>query len=109
MTKQTHYTAMARQVFAQFLDGQMDLETLIGKLQEMELQLLADEFDEVEDDELEVAPKTMWFRFFEGDTLRTTIRDMEKDLQNPLHPNADILKRGIAFGLETDELEVHYS
>lgn len=103
MTHQPNYTPMARQVFNQYLDNEIDLDTLIERLRSMELQLLADM-----DEEDESSPK-LWFRFFEGDTLATTINDIEHDLLDPSHPSANILLRGIAFGLETDELEVHFS
>jgi hypothetical protein len=103
MSKQAQYFPMARQVFNQYLDNEIDLDTLIERLREMELQLLADE------DEEEESNKQLWFRFFEGDTLATTISDIQKDLSDPSHPNANILLRGIAFGLQTEELEVHFS
>jgi hypothetical protein len=108
MSKQPQYTHMARQVFDEYLDSKLDLDTLIMRLREMELQLMADE-DEVEDEEEEETGKRLWFRFFAGDTLTTTIAEIERDLGDPSHPNARILLQGIAFGLEADELEVHYS
>ncbi|MDX5417946.1 MAG: hypothetical protein LPK09_01930 [Hymenobacteraceae bacterium] len=104
MSKQPQYLPMARQVFGQYLDNEIDLYTLLERLRNIELQIMADE----EEDE-EGNGKGMWFRFFEGDTLHTSISDIESDLADASHPNADILKRGIAFGLETNELEVHYS
>jgi hypothetical protein len=107
MTKQMQYIPMARQVFSQFLDNEIDLDTLIGRLQEMELQLMADE-DVDEEEEVE-SNKRLWFRFFAGDDMKTPISEIAQDLGDPAHPNAQILKRGIAFGLAADELEVHYS
>ncbi len=99
---------MARQVFDHYLDNKIDLDALIEKLREIELQLMADEDEEGDGEEVET-DKRLWFRFFAGDTLSTTIAEIERDLGDPSHPNARILLQGIAFGLETDELEVHYS
>ncbi|WP_018478162.1 hypothetical protein [Pontibacter roseus] len=105
MTKQAQYTGFAREIFSQYLDKQIDLDVLITRLRDMELQVMSD----ADDEEEEETGKRLWFRFFEGDTLATTISDIEKDLADTSHPNADILLRGITFGLQTDELEVHYS
>jgi hypothetical protein len=107
MTIQAHYTPMARQLFGQYLDSAIDLETLIGRLREMELQLIADE--EVDDEEEVESNKRLWFRFFAGDDMKTSITEIAQDLSDPAHPNARILLQGIAFGLAEDELEVHYS
>lgn len=107
MTKQAHYTPMARQLFGQYLDSAIDLDTLIGRLREMELQLMADE--DVDDEEEVESNKRLWFRFFAGDDMKTSIKEIEQDLSDPSHPNATILLRGIAFGLAEDELEVHFS
>ena len=105
MSHQPQYTTVASQVFSQFLDNEIDLETLVGRLSELELQLMSDE--EGEDDE--VSSKKVWFRFFEGDTLQTSISDIENELSDTSHPNSKILLRGIAFGLANNELEVHFA
>ena len=105
MSHQPQYTTVTSQIFSQYLDNEIDLETLIGRLRELELQLLSDE-DEAED---EVSTKKVWFSFFEGDTLQTTIADIESELSNTAHPNSKILLRGIAFGLANNELEVHFA
>ncbi|PKV75734.1 hypothetical protein BD749_0680 [Pontibacter ramchanderi] len=97
---------MARQLFGQFLDQEIDRDTLIGRLQEMELQLQADADDESEDDNLDT--RTLRIRVFGGDTLGMSIREIGQDLEDLTHPNAQILLRGIAFGLAEDELEVHF-
>ena len=104
MAKQAQYIPIASEAFNLYLDNQIDLETLIGRLREIELQVIADEEEEEED-----AGKQLWFRFFAGDPLQTTISDIEKDLSDPSHPNSRILLQGIALGLEASELEVHYS
>ncbi|MBX0332848.1 hypothetical protein K3G39_06330 [Pontibacter sp. HSC-14F20] len=99
---------MARQLFGQFLDQEIDRDTLIGRLQEMELQLQADADDEHEDEDEVENTRSLRIRIFGGDTLGMSIGEIEQDLQDPSHPNAQILMRGIAFGLVEDELEVHY-
>ncbi|EJF08903.1 hypothetical protein O71_18216 [Pontibacter sp. BAB1700] len=99
---------MARQLFGQFLDQEIDRDTLVGRLQEMELQLQADAGDESEDDDDELIVQTLRIRIFGGDTAGVSIREIEQDLQDLSHPNAQILMRGIAFGLAEDELEVHF-
>jgi hypothetical protein len=104
MSKQPQYNIVASQVFSQYLDNVIDLETLVGRLQEIELQLMSDE--EEEDDE--ISNKKLWFRFFDGDLMQTTISDIENELSNSSHPSSKILMRGIAFGLANNELEVHF-
>ncbi|WP_299821497.1 hypothetical protein [uncultured Pontibacter sp.] len=103
MSAQPQYIPIAKDAFGQYLDSKIDLHTLIQRLQEIELQVLSEE------DEDEESGKSLWFRFFDGDTLATTINEIEKDLADPAHPNSQILLRGIAYGLQSDELEVHYS
>lgn len=101
MTIQPHYTSITREAFNDYLDNKIDLKILIERLRYIELQIMSDDEDEI--------GKGIWFRFFKGDTLKTTISDIEKDLRDPAHPNSRILKQGIAMGLQTDELEVHYT
>ena len=101
MTEQPQYIPIAKAAFNFYLDGHIDLDTLLERLREMELQVQSEEEEET--------GKQVWFRFFSGDPLKTTISDIEKELSDPAHPNSLILKRGIALGLEADELEVHYS
>ncbi|AKD04190.1 hypothetical protein POKO110462_11490 [Pontibacter korlensis] len=103
MTKQAQYTSIASAAFNEYLDNQIDLPVLISRLREIELQVMHD------DDEEEETDKVLWFRFFEGDPLETSISDIEKDLSDPVHPNSRILLQGIALGLEAGELQVHYS
>ena len=102
MTKQVQYIPMAREAFNSFLDNKIDFDILIARLRDMELQIMS----EVEDDE---PGKGIWFRFFEGDTQQTTISEIAKELSDPTHPNYRILMQGIAFGLQSGELEVHYA
>ncbi|PRY12412.1 hypothetical protein CLV24_108156 [Pontibacter ummariensis] len=103
MSIQLPYTSIVREAFSLYLDQQIDLDTLIERLREIELQVMSEDPDEEE------TGKRLWFRFFEGDPLQTTIEDIETDLSQPSHPNSMILQRGIALGLESNELEVHYS
>ncbi|MFD2245119.1 hypothetical protein [Pontibacter ruber] len=100
MTKLAQYTPMAREAFSNYLDNKIDLDTLIERLRYMELQALSEE---------EETGKEVWLRFFEGDSLQTTISEIEKDLSDPTHPGYRILIQGIAFGLQSGELEVHCS
>lgn len=100
MTLQPHYTSITKEAFTDFLENRIDSETLLDRLRYIEMQIISDDEDEV--------GKGIWFRFFEGDTLKTTISDIEKDLRAPGHPNYNILKKGIAFGIQSDELELHY-
>jgi len=101
MSKQPHYTTIVREAFSGYLDGALDLDALIERLRYIELQILSDDEEE--------SSRKVWFRFFEGDPLQTTISEIEKDLSDPQHPNCLILKRGIALGLQSGELAVHYS
>ena len=101
MTKQAQYTSIISEAFSHYLDNKYNLDTLIERLREIELQVMSDDEDEI--------GAGIWFRFFDGDTLKTSISDIHKELSAPSHPNYNILKQGIAFGLKTNELEVHYS
>jgi hypothetical protein len=103
MSQQTQYNTITREAFSNFLDQKIDLDGLIERLRYIELQILSDK------DEEEETGKKLWFRFFDGDTLKTDISEIEKELSDPAHPSANILKRGIAYGLQSNELEVHYS
>lgn len=105
MSALPQYKTITSEAFNDFLDERTDLDTLIERLREIELQVMADE----EEDDDEDSGKVLWFRFFEGDPLQTTISDIEKDLSDPAHPNYRILLQGIALGLEAEELEVHYA
>lgn len=107
MPKLPQYTSIASEAFNLYLDQQIDLETLIGRLRDMEWQVLSDA-DEKED-ELPQSDAKVWFRFFAEDPMQTTINEIEQDLSNPTHPSAQILLRGIAYGLNANELEVHIS
>jgi translation initiation factor RLI1 len=95
-----------KQVFNAYLDGVLNAEELIIKLREIEMQVMSDH--DFEDEEEVEVKKGLWFRFFKGDTEGLTIDEIEKDLNNPGHPNYNILKHGMAIGLASDELEVHY-
>ncbi|RAU81952.1 hypothetical protein [Pontibacter arcticus] len=101
MSKQTTYTPITHEAFSQYLNSHISLEELIEKLRYIEQLLVADDEEETD--------KSVWFRFFAGDTLKTTISDIEKELATPNHPNYNILRQGIAFGLQTEELEIHYA
>ncbi|WP_266205149.1 hypothetical protein [Pontibacter kalidii] len=107
MTKQPNYTAIASEVFNAYLDNQFDLDNLVARLREIELQVMHD--DDAEEEEDDETDKKLWFRFFREDPFQTTIHDIEKDLSDAAHPNYRILLQGIAMGLEAGELEVHYS
>lgn len=100
MSEQPQYSTLAREAFNDYLDSKIDLDTLIERLRYMELQIVSDDEEET--------GEAIWFRFFEGDTLQTTISEIKRDLADPAHPNYRILMLGIANGLETGELEVHY-
>lgn len=50
--------------------------------------------------------KDIWFRFFEGDTLATTINDITRDLHSP---NADYIKKMMQIAVDDGELQVYYS
>ncbi|ARS35221.1 hypothetical protein [Pontibacter actiniarum] len=101
MTKQPQYTTIARDAFGKYIDDEIDLDQLLERLRYIEQQVISEDEDETE--------KTVWFRFFEGDPLHTTISEVGKDLSDPSHPNCALLQRGIALGLQAGELEVHYS
>ena len=100
MSKQPQYTESARGAFTDYLDEKIDREALVEKLRAIESQA---------SEELGGEDAGLWFRFFEGDTLATTISDIERDLSAPSHPNSKLLRSGIALGLQSGKLEVHYS
>ncbi|OKL38560.1 hypothetical protein [Pontibacter flavimaris] len=109
MSQLPHYTPIASRAFNDYLDNQIDLDDLIARLREIELQVMHDDTEEEDEEEPAETGKVLWFRFFSGDPFQTTIRDIENDLRDPAHPNSRILLQGIALGLEAEELEVHYA
>lgn len=106
MARQNRYTLPVKQVFNAYLDGVINSDELVIKLREIEMQVMSDnDFEDEEDTEVK---KGLWVRFFKGDPDGLTINEIEKDLSNPQHPNYKIMKHGMAIGLASDELEVHY-
>ena len=103
MAKQPQYIPIASAAFNAYLDNEIDLDELIKRLRDIELQVLSDEEEEEESE------GKLWFRFFADDPLQTTISEIEQDLHDPAHPSSQILLRGIAYGLDANELEVHFS
>ena len=101
MTQHPQYTPIASAAFNAYLDNHIDLDELIKRLQEIELQVLSEEEDDNEG--------RLWFRFFADDPLQTTISELAQDLRDPSHPSSQILLRGIAYGLSVNELQVHFS
>lgn len=54
--------------------------------------------------------KYLWFRFYNGDTLATTIKDLSKDL-NPLHStkeNRELIKEKIFIALKENSLQINF-
>ena len=109
MSSLPQYTAIASKAFNDYLDNEVDLDELIARLREIELQVMHDDTEDEEEDDNEETGKKLWFRFFREDPFQTTISDIENDLRDTSHPNCRILLQGIALGLEAGELEVHYS
>ncbi|WP_276499405.1 hypothetical protein [Pontibacter litorisediminis] len=59
--------------------------------------------------EAETADGELWIRFFDGDTGATTIRDLERHLAAPSHPNYTSVLESIAIALEQDGLQLYFS
>lgn len=52
--------------------------------------------------------KEIWFRFFEGNTLATTIQDIYTDLQRG-GPNKEYMKDNFRTCIEDKSLKIYYS
>ncbi len=53
--------------------------------------------------------KSIWFRLFKGDTLATTIRNIETDLINKHHGNYKCFMESVAIGVNEIGMEVYFS
>lgn len=54
--------------------------------------------------------KSMWFKFFPGDTTVTTIEDIKKDLNLPSsHNNYKYIIEKMEIAVENNSLEIYFS
>ena len=96
------YRYKVEELFFKYLkDG--DLDYLIKKLYEIET-LIENTFDDFGD-------KSLWFKFFDSDTLATTIGNIKADLSMPTnHPNHELMKKMIELGIVLNgEIEIYFS
>ena len=52
--------------------------------------------------------KDIWFRFFDGDTLATTIQNIYADFQ-PGNPNKEYMKENLRICVLNKSLKIYYS
>ena len=103
--------------FKAYRMGQIDKYELKAYLKDIEYQLYvryfesvdqwndSDEFIESELNKLE--SMYLWFKFFNGDTLATTINDIIKDLDCPT--NGKYILRNLDSAIAEKQLEIYFS
>ena len=96
------YRYKVEELFFKYLK-EGDLDLLIKKLYEIET-LIENTFDDF-------GNKSLWFKFFDNDTLATTIGNIKGDLSLPSnHPNHRLMIENLSFAIELKkELEIYFS
>lgn len=102
--------------FKAYRMGQIDKYELKAYLKDIEYQLYVRYFEDIEqtnnDEDFEadienLCTKNMWFRFFKGDTLATTINDIINSLDCPTNKNH--ILRNLDTAINDNELEIYFS
>lgn len=102
--------------FKAYRTNRIDKYELKAYLKDIEYQLYMREFEDIEqtnnDEDFEadienLCTKNMWFKFFKGDTLATTINDIIKDLDCPT--NGKYILRNLDSAINDNELEIYFS
>ena len=103
--------------FKAYRMGQIDKYELKAYLKDIEYQLYMREFESVDqwndsDEFIEselnkLESMYLWFKFFKGDTLATTINDIIKDLDCPTNKN--YILRNLDSAINDNELEIYFS
>jgi hypothetical protein len=100
-TKLTQHKYNVQEIFFNYTKEKIDLDEMISKLKDIEKTVRKD----IKED------KNLWFRFFQGDTLATTIDDIYKDLSLPKsHDNHQLMLDNLKKTSELEnEIEIHFS
>lgn len=88
--------------FKQFQNNYVSLQELIESLTDWENYLKRKENDQ---------SKNLWFKFFNGDTEATTIKDLENGLnpQTSTKENRELLNDKIEIALKDNSLKINFS
>lgn len=90
-----------KKLFAQFYANEINKRQLIQGLREVEHKLFEQDF------KMELS-KQLWFRFFEGDTMATTIEDLCNDISSST--NHDYIMDKIEMAVKKPKgLQIKYS
>ena len=103
MNNLNQYKLRFLELFADFLSMKIDEQTFIQKLYSFEMKIKS------ENDETENEDCSLWFRFFKGDTLATTIRDIKTDLIFGNTSNHNFMIENLKLAIELNELEIYLS
>ena len=103
--------------FKAYRTNRIDKYELKAYLEDIQYQLYAREFESVDqwndsDEFIEselnkLESMYLWFKFFKGDTLATTINDIIKDLDCPTNKNH--ILRNLDSAINNNELEIYFS
>lgn len=103
--------------FKAYRTNRIDKYELKAYLKDIEYQLYVRYFESVDqwndsDEFIEadienLCTKNMWFRFFKGDTLATTINDIINSLDCPT--NGKYILRNLDSAINDNELEIYFS
>jgi hypothetical protein len=103
-------------IFKAYRMGQIDKYELEAYLKDIQYQLYIQYFEDIEqtnnDEDFEadienLCIKNIWFRFFKGDTLATTIRDIISALDCPT--NKKHILRNLDNVIIDKQLEIYFS
>lgn len=103
MKKLTQYQYACSKAMYEFINNHINLDTLLSKLKEVE-DYHREEIGDHDSD------KHIWFRFFKGDTMVTTLKNLENDLSSHLSiKNHQFMMELMKDAVNDASLEVYYS
>ena len=98
MKNHKKYRSTVIDLFQSFLAGKIGKKEMIYSLYDIEVELINGRR----------TLKSVWFRFFKGDTTATTIRDLENDFIN--YANDNYVKECMQLSIDNPkELKIYFS
>jgi hypothetical protein len=77
MKKEKYAISECYKIFSDFINEKIDTETMLFKLNNIELEIKAEY-------KYSTLYKNLWFKFYKDDTAATTIRDIQLELQSTM-------------------------
>lgn len=102
MKKEKYAKAEAIKIFSDFINNKIDTDTLIFKLNNLEIEIKAEY-------KYSTIYKNLWFRFFKDYPSATTIRDIKQYLLYSTSRNKEYIKECIEIAVNEKSLSVYFS